>query len=1596
MPVRACGAVRQVHASSFFGLVLVLPLVVALSEVFTANPLRGRYARSAFAGQPWQRRALRSIRRALGPGSCARWWWCGGAGDESEEEIMVFVPIPADAAVDDVVVNIRPTSLTIGVRGEMPVLDGPLWKGIKADESGWVIDQERGQRCVIATLIKRDVWIDYDYLLKSHAEGAAGDSRLRVVQIQIQIQPCSLRHILAKCPVEATTEPTRDIERCRHAVRSDLMKICLLSPLTAASAVASCLRQTGPLLVQVAVRNFSDVQHTGLDAASLAGAAGSQVEAIQPATLALDDHGRVSTLPCLRVMELNQSFDMNARCPSECPYSSLAPDLGFCSAACVRPSSCAAFNPDAPVEDASRGICRGAQVDGCFQPSLDGTDRCITCGAWYDLTPDGQCRARYMWAAWTGLCLLGALACALVAYVVDLNLRGTVNPSGLACGLASRSMQKYRSGPQRDLWPLTTNLCVTPVGGPGLLLYFNFLAAVIVWSAAIGFGWLIMAYVVDQDLLILGRKEYGTPYRNCVLVAWGFVTQQRLMWAKLSFLLGVYIVTFLACLLHGVRQRCLFQQSDVKDTMKAFAALVKGLPEIRASEAQVEAELSDLVTSLAGQPVVGVSVCWNFSSQQEQVKALLDKNLPSQAVTASPSQEMESEGSLRRAFLWAEKIFLRFLEEEVQTDFAQQLLQKVPSSAEAFVVFETRSSRDSALATLPGTVQFRGSTLRFSAARHEPRGIYWQNYSRSSVRAKCWKITKGLFCIAAGLTTWGCVFYLPYVWSVLTFNYEGGRQPGLIYNLSFSVIVVVGNASMYEICARVSDSVGFKYKETREACYMILYLVSVSLNIILDLVMTYQMSFAVMVHMGFRTHDGTPLSKLPYFVQRFEAYAIQRAMGQNLYEYAFPSTFLVPFVCEPLVTVYGLLRVGILLVRSHPEMSPMLATALLSANDFEFGRYADSLLNISLAVMMFFFPGGYTHWIFLMLAVCQVLHPFLESWRMNPRFCTALLSRLAKQRQADLAQKVLGTMRSSDVKLNVYHCSSVISALEKVNDWRAALQLLATMVDWHVAPNTLSYNASISACEKSAEWQAALWLLQSMRAVQAEADVISYNSCMSACGKAARWREAVNLLEELVQKDSPDVISFNAAITACEKGGQWMRALKLLHAMRPNQLPNVTTYNATISACEKGSCAEHAFHLLDEMMDLSLTPDVISYSAVVSACEKDWRWQDALQVLTVMDFQLILPNLITFNAAISSCAKAGRWLVALDLFEGMAEAALRADVISYNSLINGFSIAADWQRALSSLECMGHQRLAPTAITVNAAMSACDMAGHAALSIRMYESLFQAVAPNEVSYAVATKAYETLGDWPKAQGVLRAMRQCKIAPSIVCYGSVLQACAAAAEHLQTRDLLEDLSGLAVQLCNRIERKKGAYIYLLDHWRILRVVPAATFASMQVDWWCQAMLAPSCGLLAACLVFKGNCQGVGYCMEAQHLILTCVAAGVLHTVVHVLLLLFLVPRLANSSAPVTAALRPSRFEDVAAEEPCTWFSANPVHCLRSKYIHGHSPPCSFFVPGQEQMVASAKAAKAEDASTFELQIPNLPRLQGLREIPGFLSRIVFRS
>eukprot|EP00438_Fugacium_kawagutii_P025078 Skav209527 [mRNA] locus=scaffold2767:416715:425255:- [translate_table: standard] len=229
--------------------------------------------------------------------------------------------------------------------------------------------------------------------------------------------------------------------------------------------------------------------------------------------------GKHRKLRCNESLTLNQSFEIDGKCPGECPYHAMDQRHGMpsCTASCVVASQCALYNPDAPVPDQEVGTCRGALVDGlgltfkssmsnsskyssflellrnvsrtyknqrskitrqgCHRPKLDGTDTCLECASGYRLTSAGQCELEYLWV----LYLLAAFVCCLVllllAYLLDLHWRPAINMSGLNYGLGSRSQQKYRDQ-NGELWPLSTNLCRTQVGGPGLLLHFNFLAVV--------------------------------------------------------------------------------------------------------------------------------------------------------------------------------------------------------------------------------------------------------------------------------------------------------------------------------------------------------------------------------------------------------------------------------------------------------------------------------------------------------------------------------------------------------------------------------------------------------------------------------------------------------------------------------------------------------------------------------------------------------------------------------------------------------------------------------------------------------------------------------------------------------------------------------------------------------------------------------------------------------------------------------------------------------------------------------------------------------------------------------------------------------------
>jgi len=144
-----------------------------------------------------------------------------------------------------------------------------------------------------------------------------------------------------------------------------------------------------------------------------------------------------------------------------------------------------------------------------------------------------------------------------------------------------------------------------------------------------------------------------------------------------------------------------------------------------------------------------------------------------------------------------------------------------------------------------------------------------------------------------------------------------------------------------------------------------------------------------------------------------------------------------------------------------------------------------------------------------------------------------------------------------------------------------------------------------------------------------------------------------------------------------------------------------------------------------------------------------------------------------------------------------------------------------------------------------------------------------------------------------------------------------------------------------------------FIYCFDHYRVLNTIPYIKIVSSEVDFWSQIMMAFCCAVIMACLVMKANCESyTNYCLQDVSLLAACTAAGAAHFIVHTLLVVYLVPMLGQEVEAEGAGMT---FETAAAIEARTWFSVNPVHCLRSQYIHADKPHCRLAFFGKEHLL-----------------------------------------
>ncbi len=107
--------------------------------------------------------------------------------------------------------------------------------------------------------------------------------------------------------------------------------------------------------------------------------------------------------------------------------------------------------------------------------------------------------------------------------------------------------------------------------------------------------------------------------------------------------------------------------------------------------------------------------------------------------------------------------------------------------------------------------------------------------------------------------------------------------------------------------------------------------------------------------------DGTLIEDLravEHFTEIFKSYAMQKQLDVTILRFGFLRTFLVPFLVEPVVSIFLPDQIMPMLVGSHPELKGNSVEGYLEAVPMDLGRYGDIMIIVVLMSMILWFLSG--------------------------------------------------------------------------------------------------------------------------------------------------------------------------------------------------------------------------------------------------------------------------------------------------------------------------------------------------------------------------------------------------------------------------------------------------------------------------------------------------------------------------------------------------------------------------------------------------------------------------------------------------------------
>jgi len=142
-----------------------------------------------------------------------------------------------------------------------------------------------------------------------------------------------------------------------------------------------------------------------------------------------------------------------------------------------------------------------------------------------------------------------------------------------------------------------------------------------------------------------------------------------------------------------------------------------------------------------------------------------------------------------------------------------------------------------------------------------------------------------------------------------------------------------------------------------------------------------------------------------------------------------------------------------------------------------------------------------------------------------------------------------------------------------------------------------------------------------------------------------------------------------------------------------------------------------------------------------------------------------------------------------------------------------------------------------------------------------------------------------------------------------------------------------------------------WLYFWDKYRVLRLSRKTPFSSNHLEVVAEDLFCVPFGFLAMVVVWRAF--EVNYInLDAKYVPWLCFCAFVFHIIIQLFVQHVVT---ASAAQKLKKELSTRTFEEVATRTACSWFNANPIHCLRSKYIHCRDPPCVPYLLGKEHLL-----------------------------------------